>query len=498
LTLRLRWVFVSFIQTMSTFKQLTIARISLCLPNGLSSSVLDKLLAKVLSQESIDAVKIIRSILSDVHTEHGVVDVFGKYKTYDVLASILALSRLQSVVIAQEQSLRKDWIEIASGDSQSRDLSDANADLLQELAHYSVYAQAAYGWPMDLALRRRLHWGGNCQALVRITGIAQNDIVKAEWKARAPHRPAYFIVRDHSRHSIVLCVRGTWSAHDLLTDLRCTAQYFDVEGFVGSSGSDTNPNFWNIFSIADQFLLRLFDRKRRGHHGMLEAARAVLSDTETIIQKEMNEHPGYSLVCVGHSLGGGCAALIGTLLECRYTDLKVYIFGAPCVVPENSRLHPNIFSVVLDGDPFSCLSLGHIADVSTGLARLCEDPLLRSEILLRTNTMGTSMSEADISWCCNAMNMLRRLMTAEKLFPPGRILLLKPGKKSSNRRRRHWWWPRPKRSANRDVEGSKFYQVSTHNFRDLVIGARMIDLSRHLPSLYVSTLEEIAALQKDS
>lgn len=440
--------------------------------------------------------KTIRSILSDVHTEHGIVDVFGKYNTYDVFASILALSRLQSVVIAQEQSLRKDWIEIASTDS--IDLSDANADLLRDLSHYSVYAQAAYGWPMDLAIRRRLHWGGHCQALVRLTGIDRKDIVKAEWNARAPHRPAYFIVRDHSRRSIVLCVRGTWSAHDLLTDFRCTAQYFEVESFVQNTCSGENPHHWNILYAVEKVFVRLFHRERRGHHGMLEAARAVLWDTKAIIEKELNERPSYTLVCVGHSLGGGCAALIGTLLERRFPDLKVYIFGAPCVVPENSKLHPNIVSVVLEGDPFSCLSLGHIADVSTGLARLCEDPLLRNEIFWRTTTVGTNMGESDLSWCSNAMNTLRKLMTAEKLYPPGRILLLTPGKMGSKRRRRSWWWRRRTRNTKKEFACSKLFQVSTQNFRDLVVGARMIDLSRHLPSMYVSTLKEIAILQRQS
>jgi hypothetical protein len=193
---------VSFVSSTQTlFKYMCYSLYCGISRNCFSPSFLGKLLVKVLSQESIDAVKTIRSILSDVHTEHGVVDVFGKYNTVDVLASILALSRLQSVVIAQEQSLRDDWIEIAS--------NDESVDLLQDLAHFSVYAQAAYGWPMDLALRQRLHWGGHRQALVRLTGIDQKDIVKAEWNARAPHRPAYFIVRDHSRHSIVLCIRGT-------------------------------------------------------------------------------------------------------------------------------------------------------------------------------------------------------------------------------------------------------------------------------------------------
>jgi hypothetical protein len=174
----------------------------------------------------------------------------------------------------------------------------------------------------------------------------------------------------------------------------------------------------------------------------------------------------------------------------------VYLFGAPCVAPENAKLHRNIVSVVAEGDPFSCLSLGHVADVSTGVARLCEDPHLRNDVLLRTNAAGNSMSDSDVEWCIDSLAMLRKDMTAEKLFPPGRVLLLSTNKATSTWRHGiSWLYCRRRKGDSQHVNGShltsKLHEVSIQYFRDLAIGAKMFDLSRHLPSFYVSALKSL-------
>ena len=45
------------------------------------------------------------------------------------------------------------------------------------------------------------------------------------------------------------------------------------------------------------------------HFGMLAAARWVLSQTHLQLRKALQENPGYHLKVIGHSLGGGTAAL---------------------------------------------------------------------------------------------------------------------------------------------------------------------------------------------
>jgi hypothetical protein len=420
--------------------------------------------------------KTVQSIHSEVHTEHGVVDVFGKYRAFDVLASIVALNRLQTAATEFE-------IVFTSNKLNHEDKIKDNCDdmeLLNDLAHYAKYALAAYGWSLDLALRLKMHFGGNNQALVHLTGVERNDIVKAEWKTKAPHRPAYFIVRDRRKKTIVLCIRGTWSAHDMLTNLCCTPQQIYGDNInLGSIDTKFIYNFWDIFNLFS------FNKRLYGHHGMLEAAKAILSDSNACIANELLENPDYSLVLAGHSLGGGCAALLGKILEKRYPTLRVYLYGAPCVVPENTILNKNIISIIAEGDPFSCLSLGHVADVSMGLAYLCNDSALRYDILLRTSG---SMNDHDKLWCATTMAFLRKRMTAEKMYPPGRILLLR--KEKSRHKQKSWLW-----RFGRIKTTPELIEVPAQYFRDLIVSAKMFDLSKHLPSMYVSVLSDLAKIK---
>ena len=131
--------------------------------------------SRLLSVESATAVKTVRKILTQFG-DHGVVDVFKEYPPRDVVSAILALSRLQkaSQYYAEEHQLI------------AKEFNDP--ELLEKLARYSVFAKAAYGWTMDLAMRARLHVGGDSKALLKETGIKEEDVIVASWKART-HRP---------------------------------------------------------------------------------------------------------------------------------------------------------------------------------------------------------------------------------------------------------------------------------------------------------------------
>jgi hypothetical protein len=403
-----------------------------------------------MSKESAAAIKKIRMILTNVE-EHGVVDSFKKYPNQDVWASVYALSRLQRAAIFHDR-LYQESFPVAQ-----------DSKLLEDLAYYVVYANVAYGWKMDLAFRRRLHLGGDLQALLRRTGTLEEDVIAAEWESRT-HRPGYFIVRDQSKQKIVLCVRGTWTPHDILTDLGCTAEDFDL---------DPPP----ARSLATKYLWNTSSKRLRAHHGMLESARALLLVVEPILIKELELNPNFSLVLVGHSMGGGVAALLGTLLERIFPNLVVYAYGAPCVAPIDTRPtgDANIISIINEGDPFCCLSLGHVADLSVGLSHLSEDSELRTDILKHTEGRIDEMDRHDLEWCSKALQTLRERMTAEKLFPPGRILLL------------------AKPSADQEDEflRPRLLHVPADQFRDLAISPRMFDLTRHVPSLYESSLKGI-------
>ena len=95
--------------------------------------------------------------------------------------------------------------------------------LLADLAHYSIYAHCAYGWKFGL-LSGKLHLGDKAMLKKKI-GIEKQHILSESWTSKT-HLPAYFIVRDENRKKIVLTIRGTLSAKDVLTDLCAIKEEF--------------------------------------------------------------------------------------------------------------------------------------------------------------------------------------------------------------------------------------------------------------------------------
>ena len=102
------------------------------------------------------AVKTIRKIIYDF-PEYGVIDIFSLYPTKDVVASILALSRLQRAAQYGASTLNnerdKNGVDFLSAalslpsydesdghESDCDDIVTNERELLEDLAHYSTYA----------------------------------------------------------------------------------------------------------------------------------------------------------------------------------------------------------------------------------------------------------------------------------------------------------------------------------------------------------------------
>lgn len=132
---------------------------------------------KFLSAETANALKTIRKIVESF-PEYGVVDLFGLYSPKEVILSILALARLQSVVSSQQPK---------NANVNDNDNS-IDGETLDDLAHYVKFAHAAYGWKGLAAFCGRLHLGGDSRALVKRCGIRRSDILMAHWHSRA-NRP---------------------------------------------------------------------------------------------------------------------------------------------------------------------------------------------------------------------------------------------------------------------------------------------------------------------
>lgn len=204
---------------------------------------------------------------------------------------------------------------------------------------------------------------------------------------------------------------------------------------------------------------------------MLEAARGVASLAKETIAQELDDHPDYTLLLVGHSLGGSVAAILGTLWEKTFSDILVYAYGPACVTPApmHSNTGPTIVSVLLEGDPFSSLSLGHVADVSGAIDYLCQNPELRKAILMSTDGPVLELESRDLEACSQRMKEIQdNLNLGEKLYPPGRLLFI--------------------HRANRKSKEFEIQDVPLEFFNHLRIGPKMFDLSRHVPRLYEASL----------
>lgn len=103
-----------------------------------------------------------------------------------------------------------------------------------------------------------------------------------------------------NKKTIVLCIRGTLSAKDVLTDLCCTAEEFlsHEEETLLTQEEKGNESEAKMFqkSVRSKY-------NYRAHQGMVNAARAVSKMTYDMIKSELDKDPEYKLVLVGHSLG---------------------------------------------------------------------------------------------------------------------------------------------------------------------------------------------------
>lgn len=234
------------------------------------------------------------------------------YSPKDVIKSIVALSKLQHVILESS----------SSASSKKNETIIVDKQLIQELAHYCKFANAAYGWKGFAFCGIGWHpFGGNNRMLIRSTGITKHDIITTNWHSKA-NRPAYYIVRDTKRKVIVLGIRGSLSPRDCLTDLCASCESFLVEDVIGniatdddddrradgSSSSDTNSN--NNATIPPLIVAH-------GHKGMVHSARNVGRMTGKIISDELEKHEDFSLVIVGHSMGAG--------MWCSYEVLVIWL-----------------------------------------------------------------------------------------------------------------------------------------------------------------------------
>ncbi|KAJ5670629.1 uncharacterized protein N7477_005992 [Penicillium maclennaniae] len=270
----------------------------------------------------------------------------------------------------------------------------------------------------------------------------------------------HYLSIDHESKAVVLTLRGTWGFEDILTDMTC--DYDDLE-WQGKN--------WKV------------------HKGMHASAKRLLEGgggrVMITLRAALEEFNDYGVVLCGHSLGGGVAALLATMIAepnnslhgtsfvtASYSPhrlltvdsdtstkaepapsydlptgrpIHVYAYGPPAVMSPFLRLATRglITTVVNGSDIVPSLSLGILHDMHTASLSFKSDisgakshirsrlhDRLRQSIIHKfyVNQPPLVINAGDgvgeDAWAWKTLRMLRDEMRAPKLMPPGEVFVV--------------------------------------------------------------------------
>lgn len=170
------------------------------------------------------------------------------------------------------------------GDAVDPRRSRADAALIDELLEHARWAMAFDGARTELDLARNLRVPLEC--------------VRHYSPEASPLEPAHAVVVDPAAPRIHVAVRGTTTWHDALTDLVA-----HTDALSDDDDEEDEPK-----EKEQQ------QQQHRAHAGMLSAARALhRRHTPLLLELLSGECAAYRVHVVGHSLGGGTAAILAHL-----------------------------------------------------------------------------------------------------------------------------------------------------------------------------------------
>ena len=229
--------------------------------------------------------------------------------------------------------------------------NEEDCEVFKNLHHFIKYAIGIYTWPIYVYMNplcglcklccslkcgstsdryTNVSKDNSCmchlRGLQRITEVDEEDIVYASFE-NSLFKVPFVVCLDHEMKAVVISFRGTLSFSDVVTDLTANMQPMELPDF---------PNFLV-------------------HKGMLKTVQWVIEELkkeERLKKAFKNQASSYKLVIVGHSLGSGCACILGILLREEYPDLKCY-----CYSPTGALL--NEAAAIFTEDFVTSITLGN-------------------------------------------------------------------------------------------------------------------------------------------
>ncbi|KAF4212147.1 hypothetical protein CNMCM8980_001894 [Aspergillus fumigatiaffinis] len=271
----------------------------------------------------------------------------------------------------------------------------------------------------------------------------------------------HYVCLDHASKAVVLTLRGTWGFEDVLTDMTC-----DYDDLVWQGRS------WKV------------------HKGMHASAKRLLMGgggrVMITIRAALEEFPDYGVVLCGHSLGGGVAALLATMMSVPNSEqfgtsfvtatprsaarrmlqgnnddedeesrlpfylptgrpIHVYAYGPPSAMsPFLRRATRGLITTIVNGqDVVPSLSLGILHDMHAVSVAFKSDTSgtkshvryrvwegLRQSIVNKFYVNEAPMllhagdGLGEDAWAWKTLKALREEMCAPKLLPPGEVFVV--------------------------------------------------------------------------
>ena len=157
--------------------------------------------------------------------------------------------------------------------------------------------------------------------LLAFMGYEPGQVIARNFLADANlFHPAFLVCIDHDLKAVVVSIRGTYSWSDALINFTTA-----TEPLAGGTV----------------------------HRGMLFTARRMADVLRHLnITRVLADHPGYGFHVVGHSLGGGVAALLAILMKLEVPAIRGHAFCAPACTSRDvaSACAPYVTSYVNGAD----------------------------------------------------------------------------------------------------------------------------------------------------
>ncbi|KAL5178624.1 Sn1-specific diacylglycerol lipase alpha [Glycine soja] len=171
------------------------------------------------------------------------------------------------------------------------------------------------------------------RAFLFAAGFVKEDVLLRKRRARIL-KPAFTVILNKESKCLLVFIRGTRSIKDTLTDA------------IGA------PVSFSHFICSDGELKKRDTVSGHGHRGMVAAARWIKKHCTTILLDALRQYPDFQIKIVGHSLGGGTAALLTFMLRetKQFASCTCVTFGpAACMSFELAEFGKPFITSIING-----------------------------------------------------------------------------------------------------------------------------------------------------